>query len=128
MIPRYNVLIEHRHADLSQPANAVADILDEDRKVDILVNNAGIQRVNTINDFLDDDWNAIVAVNLTAPFMLTRAVLPGMTKRKWGRIINVASVHGLVASAQGPAYVACVNSRAALSVSNITTGREHTYT
>ena len=106
MIPRYNVLIEHRHADLSQPANAVADILDEDRKVDVLVNNAGIQRVNTINDFLDDDWNAIVAVNLTAPFMLTRAVLPGMTKRKWGRIINVASVHGLVASAQEPAYVA----------------------
>ncbi|MFO0638953.1 MAG: 3-hydroxybutyrate dehydrogenase [Polyangiaceae bacterium] len=74
--------------------------------VDILVNNAGIQHVAPIESFPVDKWNDILAVNLTAAFHTTRLALPHMKKRGWGRIVNVASVHGLVASAEKSAYVA----------------------
>ncbi|SPR96236.1 3-hydroxybutyrate dehydrogenase [Cupriavidus taiwanensis] len=73
---------------------------------DILVNNAGIQHVATIEDFPPERWDAIIAINLTSAFHTTRLVLPGMKQKNWGRIINVASTHGLVASAQKSAYVA----------------------
>jgi 3-hydroxybutyrate dehydrogenase len=74
--------------------------------VDVLVNNAGIQHVANIEDFPVDRWDAIIAINLTSAFHTTRLALPGMKQRNWGRIINLASVHGLVASAQKSAYVA----------------------
>ena len=74
--------------------------------VDILVNNAGIQHVSDIEHFEVERWNDVVGVNLTSAFHTTRLVLGGMKKRKWGRIINVASVHGLVASEFKSAYVA----------------------
>ena len=74
--------------------------------IDILINNAGIQHVAAIEDFPIERWDAIIALNLTAAFHTTRLALPGMRARNWGRIINIASVHGLVASAQKSAYVA----------------------
>jgi 3-hydroxybutyrate dehydrogenase len=74
--------------------------------VDILVNNAGIQHVANIEDFPSDRWDAIIAINLSSAFHTTRLALPDMQQKNWGRIINIASVHGLVASAGKSAYVA----------------------
>jgi len=74
--------------------------------IDILVNNAGIQHVAAVEDFPADRWDAIIAINLSSAFHTTRHALPGMKARNWGRVINVASAHGLVASAQKSAYVA----------------------
>ena len=74
-------------------------------KVDILVNNAGIQHVSPIEDFPVEKWDAIIAINLSSAFHTTRLTLPKMKAANWGRIINVASAHGLVASAQKSAYV-----------------------
>ena len=75
-------------------------------RVDILVNNAGIQHVASIEDFPPERWDAIIAINLTSAFHTSRLALPAMQAANWGRIINVASVHGLVGSAQKSAYVA----------------------
>ncbi len=74
--------------------------------VDILINNAGIQHVANVEDFPVERWDTILAVNLTAAFHTTRLALASMRERNWGRIINIASVHGLVASVQKAAYVA----------------------
>jgi len=73
---------------------------------DILVNNAGIQHVAPVENFPVERWDAIIAINLSSAFHTTRLALPGMKQRGWGRILNIASVHGLVASAQKSAYVA----------------------
>ena len=75
-------------------------------RVDILVNNAGIQHVARVEDFPPEKWDAILAINLSSAFHTTRLALPAMRAANWGRIINVASVHGLVASAEKSAYVA----------------------
>lgn len=75
-------------------------------RVDVLVNNAGIQFVSPVEDFPDEKWQAILNLNLSAAFYATKAVVPGMKARKWGRIINIASAHGLVASPFKSAYVA----------------------
>lgn len=75
-------------------------------QVDVLINNAGIQFVSPIEDFPDDKWNAIIGINLTSAFYLSKAVWKGMKERKFGRIINIASAHGLVASEFKSAYVA----------------------
>ena len=75
-------------------------------RLDILVNNAGIQHVAPIETFPPEKWDAILSINLSAAFHATRAALPGMRERGWGRIVNVASAHGLVASAFKSAYVA----------------------
>jgi len=75
-------------------------------RVDILVNNAGIQYVAPITEFPEAKWRQIIEIMLTAPFLLTQAVLPGMYEHKWGRIVNIASVHALRASAFKSAYVA----------------------
>ncbi|MDP3548394.1 MAG: 3-hydroxybutyrate dehydrogenase [Phreatobacter sp.] len=74
-------------------------------KVDILVSNAGIQFVSPVEEFPADKWDAIIAINLTASFHLTKAVVPGMKARKFGRIVNIASAHSLVASPFKSAYV-----------------------
>ncbi|EHL97161.1 3-hydroxybutyrate dehydrogenase [Acetobacteraceae bacterium AT-5844] len=99
----------HSAADLSK-AEEVREMVAEAEgalgKVDILVNNAGIQFTSPVADFPEDKWNAIIAINLSAVFHGTKAVLPGMKERNWGRIINIASAHGLVASPEKAAYVA----------------------
>lgn len=80
--------------------------IDRFGNVDILVNNAGIQHVSSIEDFPVSKWDDVIAINLTSSFHTTRLALPGMRAKNWGRIINVASVHGLVGSADKSAYVA----------------------
>lgn len=74
--------------------------------VDILVNNAGIQYIANVEDFPVERWDAIISLNLSAAFHTCRLAVPAMRKRNWGRILNIASAHGLVASAQKSAYVA----------------------
>ncbi len=96
-------------ADLSKPAQAremVAAATRELGAVDILVNNAGIQHTALVEEFPDERWDAVIAINLSANFHTVKAVLPQMKQRNWGRIINIASTHGLVASVQKVAYVA----------------------
>ena len=96
-------------ADMSKPAEIEAMIkraASELGGVDILVNNAGIQHVAPIDEFPPEKWDAIIAINLTSAFHTTRHALPLMKKRRWGRIINIASAHGLVASPNQCAYVA----------------------
>lgn len=83
----------------------VQETLEAEGHIDILVNNAGIQHVAPITEFPEAKWRQIIDLMLTAPFLLTKAVLPGMYERKWGRIINIASVHALRASAFKSAYV-----------------------
>jgi len=101
--------VVHHGADMSRPEQ-IADMVHcceaEFGGCDILVNNAGIQHVALIEDFPVERWDAIIAINLSSAFHAMRAALPGMKRRGWGRIVNVASVHGLVASVQKSAYVA----------------------
>jgi 3-hydroxybutyrate dehydrogenase len=95
-------------ADMSKPAEIVAMIGEAEKNfgsLDVLVNNAGIQFVANIEDFPPEKWDAVIAINLSSSFHSIRAAVPGMKKRKWGRIINIASAHGLVASEQKVAYV-----------------------
>jgi 3-hydroxybutyrate dehydrogenase len=106
---KHNVRVTYSGADMSKPAAIaamVADAIKAHGQVDIVVNNAGIQYVAPIEEFPEAKWDAILAINLSSAFHATKAALPGMKARKWGRIINVASAHGLVASAFKSAYVA----------------------
>ena len=73
--------------------------------VDILVNNAGLQHIAPVEDFPDDEWARLVQIMLVAPFQLTKTVVPGMKRRGWGRIVNMSSIHGLVASPYKSAYI-----------------------
>jgi 3-hydroxybutyrate dehydrogenase len=96
-------------ADMSKPAEIEAMVRYAQAEmggVDILVNNAGIQHVAPVDEFPVDKWDAIIAINLTSAFHTTRLALPQMKQRGWGRIINIASVHGLVASVNKSAYIA----------------------
>jgi len=105
----YHAKVIHDPADLADPVQCVRLIEDAEEsygRVDILINNAGIQHVDPIEKFPVERWNAILAINLSAAFHTTRAVLPGMQARGYGRIVNIASVHGLVASVHKAAYVA----------------------
>ncbi|MGA2565588.1 MAG: 3-hydroxybutyrate dehydrogenase [Pseudolabrys sp.] len=95
-------------ADMSKPAEIAGMIQTTEKSfgaLDVLVNNAGIQHVANIEDFPIEKWDAIIAINLSSSFHTIRAAVPGMKKRQWGRIINIASAHGLVASGQKVAYV-----------------------
>lgn len=83
----------------------VEETLAASGKIDILVNNAGIQHVAPIHEFPEAKWRQIIDMMLTAPFLLTKAVLPGMYERRWGRIVNIASIHGLIASPFKVAYI-----------------------
>ena len=91
--------------DAQQAQNLINDAVAAFGALDILVNNAGIQHVAKIEDFPADKWDAVIAINLSSSFHAIKAALPGMKQRKWGRIINIASAHGLVASADKVAYV-----------------------
>jgi 3-hydroxybutyrate dehydrogenase len=103
------VKVGYHGADMSQPAQIEAMVRACEAElgpVDILVNNAGIQHVAPVEDFPPERWDAVIAINLSSAFHAMRHALPGMRRRNWGRIINIASAHGLVASAQKSAYVA----------------------
>ena len=103
------VKVDYHPADMTKPAE-IADLVKATAtrlgNVDILVNNAGIQHVAPIESFPDDRWDAVIAINLTSSFHTIKHALPLMKAAGWGRIINIASAHGLVASAQKSAYVA----------------------
>jgi 3-hydroxybutyrate dehydrogenase len=116
-------------ADMSKPSE-IEDMMKfaaaQFGRVDILVNNAGIQHVAPVHDFPPEKWDAIIAINLSSAFHATRLALPAMRAANWGRIINVASVHGLVASAEKSAYVAAkhglVGFTKTVALENATTG------
>ena len=103
---------------MMKPAEIAAMIADAQKKMgslDILVNNAGIQFVSPIEDFPIDKWNAILAINLSSAFHTIRAAVPGMKAQKWGRIVNTASAHSLVASPFKAAYVSAKHGLAGLT-------------
>ncbi|MEC9348057.1 MAG: 3-hydroxybutyrate dehydrogenase [Pseudomonadota bacterium] len=106
---RYGVEVRYTAADASDPQQ-IADLVKATEqafgRLDILVNNAGIQHVSPIEDFPIDKWDQIIAINMSSVFHAVRAALPGMKERRFGRIINIASAHGLVASPFKSAYVA----------------------
>jgi 3-hydroxybutyrate dehydrogenase len=128
-IAALGVKVAYHGADMSK-AGEIEDMMKfaaaQFGRVDILVNNAGIQHVARIEDFPTERWDAIVAINLTSAFHTTRLALPAMRAANWGRIINVASVHGLVASAEKSAYVAAKHGIVGLTkvtaLENATTG------
>ena len=105
----FGVKARYSPADMSKPGEIAAMVAATEKEfgaLDVLVNNAGIQHVANIEDFPVEKWDAIIAINLSSSFHSIRAAVPGMKRRKWGRIINIASAHGLVASGQKAAYVA----------------------
>jgi len=105
----FGVQTAYHNADMSKAGEIEALMkfaADKFGAVDVLVNNAGIQHVANVEDFPVEKWDAIIAINLTSAFHTTRLALPAMKAKNWGRIINIASVHGLVGSAQKSAYVA----------------------
>jgi 3-hydroxybutyrate dehydrogenase len=125
----YGVRTTYHGADMSKPAeirDLVAHATRTLGSVDILVNNAGIQHVSAVENFPEERWDAIIAINLNSNFHTIKAALPGMRAKNWGRIINIASVHGLVASAQKSAYVAAkhgvVGLTKAVALETATTG------
>jgi 3-hydroxybutyrate dehydrogenase len=128
-IAALGVKVAYHGADMSK-AGEIEDMMKfaaaQFGRVDILVNNAGIQHVARIEDFPTERWDAIIAINLTSAFHTTRLALPAMRAANWGRIINVASVHGLVASAEKSAYVAAKHGIVGLTkvtaLENATTG------
>ncbi|MCB2026790.1 MAG: 3-hydroxybutyrate dehydrogenase [Ottowia sp.] len=108
-IEALGVKVEYHGADMSKPAEIEAMMKFAAGKfggVDILVNNAGIQYVAPIQDFPPERWDAIIAINLSSAFHTSRLAIPHMKQKNWGRIINIASAHGLVASKEKSAYVA----------------------
>ena len=128
-IEALGVKVEYHGADMSKPAEIEAMMkfaADKFGGVDVLINNAGIQFVSNVDDFPVERWDAIIAINLSSAFHTTRLAMPYMRQKNWGRIINVASVHGLVASAGKTAYVAAkhgiVGLTKAVALETATTG------
>ena len=128
-IAALGVKVAYHGADMSQAVEIEAMMkfaADTFGRVDILVNNAGIQHVAKIENFPVERWDAIIAINLTSAFHATRLALPAMKAANWGRIINVASTHGLVGSAEKSAYVASKHGVVGLTkvtaLENATTG------
>ena len=109
MASQYGVEVLYNPADLSKAEECEALIHDAEKRlgsVDILVNNAGVQFLAPVEDFPVDRWNQIIAINMSSTFHTIRAALPGMKRRGWGRLVNTASTHSLVASVGKVAYVA----------------------
>ncbi|WP_248746994.1 3-hydroxybutyrate dehydrogenase [Pseudomonas sp. MWU12-2037] len=108
-VQQFGGRVGHHPADVSDPAQIAEMFAYAEREfggVDILVNNAGIQHVATVEEFPVERWDAIIAINLSSVFHSTRLALPGMRAKGWGRIVNIASVHGQVGSVGKAAYVA----------------------
>mmetsp|Transcript_35409 Transcript_35409/g.92658 ORF Transcript_35409/g.92658 Transcript_35409/m.92658 type:complete len:269 (+) Transcript_35409:42-848(+) len=110
----YGVDVTFVPGDLSS-AEGVTQMMAAAGDVDILVNNAGIQHVSPVEHFPADKWDKVIAINLTAPFLATKAALPSMFKKGWGRLVHIASAHGKVASANKAAYVAAKHGLVGLS-------------
>ena len=105
----FKVRVSYSPADMSKPAairEMIENTLRSSGRLDVLVNNAGIQHVAALQDFPPEKWDAILAIDLSSAFHTTRLALPSMLANRWGRIINIASAHGLVASPFKSAYVA----------------------
>jgi len=123
------VKVGYHGADMSKPGE-IEDMMKyaaaQFGRVDILVNNAGIQHVAKVEDFPPEKWDSIIAINLSSAFHASRLALPAMKAANWGRIINIASVHGLVASAEKSAYVTAkhglVGLTKVIALENATTG------
>ena len=114
----FKVKAVHSPADMTKPAEIAGMIALGEKafgSVDVLVNNAGIQFVSPIEEFPPEKWEAIIAINLSSAFYGIRAAVPGMKKRGWGRIINTASAHSLVASPFKAAYVSAKHGIAGLT-------------
>ncbi len=114
----FDVACRHSGADMTDPAAIAAMVRDAEQAfgaVDILVNNAGIQFVSPIEDFPVDKWDRIIAINLSSAFHTMRAAIPAMKAKGWGRIVNIASAHSLVASPYKSAYVAAKHGIAGLT-------------
>jgi 3-hydroxybutyrate dehydrogenase len=114
----HNVGVVYSNADISKPAQIAEMIALADKEfggVDVLVNNAGIQHVSPVEEFPIEKWDAIIAINLSGSFHTTRLAVPGMKKKGWGRIVNIASAHALVASPFKAAYVAAKHGIAGLT-------------
>jgi 3-hydroxybutyrate dehydrogenase len=106
---RHGVRVRFNGADMSKPDQIRAMVgaaESELGRLDILINNAGIQYTAPVDEFPDEKWDAIIAINLSSAFHAIKAALPGMRQRGWGRLLNIASAHGLVASAHKAGYVA----------------------
>jgi 3-hydroxybutyrate dehydrogenase len=110
----YGVPVRYIQADMSKGSECRA-LIEQAGGCDILVNNAGIQHVAAIEDFPTDKWDAIIAINLSSAFHTTAAALPGMKGKGWGRIVNIASAHGLTASPYKSAYIAAKHGIVGLS-------------
>jgi 3-hydroxybutyrate dehydrogenase len=109
MAAEHGVRVAYSGADISKPEQIGAMVAETETKLgslDVLVNNAGIQFIANVEDFPAERWDAIIAINMSGVFHGMKAAIPGMKRRGWGRIINIASAHGLVASPQKVAYVA----------------------
>ncbi|GBG03489.1 3-hydroxybutyrate dehydrogenase [Azospira sp. I13] len=114
----FGVPVAYTSADLADPASVralVAATKEQLGGVDILVNNAGIQHVAPVDQFPEEKWDQLIAINLSSVFHATKAVLPGMKARNWGRIVNIASAHGLVASPFKAPYTASKHAVVGLS-------------
>ena len=128
-IEALGVASAYHGADMSKPAE-IEDMMkfaaSKFGRVDVLVNNAGIQHVAKVEDFPVEKWDAVIAINLSSAFHTTRLAIPAMREANWGRVINIASAHGLVASAQKSAYVAAkhgiVGLTKAVALETATTG------
>jgi 3-hydroxybutyrate dehydrogenase len=114
----HGVRVRYDGADLSRQdaiESLIGNAVEAFGAIDILVNNAGIQHVAPIDEFPVDKWNAVLALNLTASFHTIRLALPAMKRKRWGRIVNIASAHALVASPYKSAYVAAKHGIAGLT-------------
>ena len=128
-VAELGVKVGFHGADMSKPDDIAAMMAYAQKEfggVDVLVNNAGIQHVAPVEDFPVERWDAIIAINLSSTFHATRLAIPSMRARNWGRVLNIASTHGLVASAQKSAYVAAkhgvVGFTKAVALETATTG------
>ncbi|MDX2266367.1 MAG: 3-hydroxybutyrate dehydrogenase [Hyphomicrobiales bacterium] len=125
---KHGVKVAYHPADMTKPDEIEALVAAAEAEfgpVDIVINNAGIQHVSPVEEFPTDKWDAIIAINLTSAFHLTRLTFGGMKARKWGRIINLASAHGLVASPFKSAYVAAKHGVIGLTKSVALEGAQH---
>ncbi len=124
----HNVKVGYHGADMTKPEQ-IADMVETTRRefgqIDIMVNNAGIQHVSPVEDFPIEKWDAIIAINLSSAFHTSRLVFAEMKQRGWGRIINLASAHGLVASPYKAAYVAAKHGILGLTKTLALEGAEH---
>ena len=103
----------------------VNETIKEFGRIDILINNAGFQHVSPIEDFPEEKWNQMLSVMLTAPFLLTKYVWPYMKKQKWGRVVNIASIHGMVASSNKAGYISAKHGLIGLTRASALEGGSH---